>query len=370
MSVSQGVSIALVICLIGSVIAASLAIPLIQSEVAFFQKAEARSFHISLILIPLITIATALQHQLTALKQFARIALFSLLQTVTHMVALLVLVFGLRLSVDGGLAASGIGYLVMTVCCLLYLRRRRRVRLEIPFNLGMIRVLQYGLKYYVARVGWSVDVRVGVLLLGMVADRNSVGMFAVASGVMTRLLVITNSVTVPLLVRSAGAAEGRPDLVTFCARFAMWATACALIPLLVFSEPIVRFLFSVGFVDAVPLIWIIAPGILVYAGGSVFSVYFRAVDRPDVCSWAVAIGVAATTVVVMFLYERLGVSAAAVGMTLSLLLRSVFLQTAFFRRTRIRVSSSCWPQVGDVQQIRALVVATWSRLCGRLRSDH
>ena len=369
MSVSQGVSIALVICLLGSVIAAVLAIPLIHSEVAFFQRAEGRSFFISLVLIPLITISTALQHQLTALKKFARIAFFSLLQTVTHVVALLVLVLGLRLAVDGGLAASGIGYLVMIVCCLIYLRRRERVRLEIPFNLGMIRVLQYGLKYYVARVGWSVDVRIGVLLLGMIADRSNIGLFAVASGVMTRLLIITNSVATPLLVRSARGAEGRPDLVTFCARSAMWATACALVPLLVFGDSVVRFLFSVSFVGAVPLIWMIAPGIFVYAGGSVFSVYFRAVDRPDVCSWAVAIGVATNVVVVMLLYDRLGVFAAAVGMTLSLLIRSIFLQTVFFRRTRMRVSSFYWPQVGDVQQIRALVVATVSRLFGRLRPD-
>ena len=369
LSVSQGVSIALVICLFGSVIAAALAIPLIHSEVVVFQRAEARSFYISVVLIPLITISTALQHQLIALKKFARIAVFSVLQTVTHGLAILVLVFGLRLAVDGGLAASGLGYLVMIFCCLRDLRKREGVRLENPFRLGLIRVLQYGLKYYIARVGWSVDVRVGVLLLGMIADRSNIGLFAVASGIMTRLLVITNSVTAPLLVRSAGAAEGRADLVTFCARCAMWATACVLIPLLLFGEPIVRFLFSVGFVDAVPLIWTIAPGILVYAGGSVFSVYFRAVDRPEVCSWAVAIGVAANAVAVMLLYERLGVPAAAVGMTLSLLIRSVILQTVFFRSTGIGVSSSCWPQVGDVQRVRALVIATWSRLLGRMRSN-
>ena len=362
MSVSQGVSIALVICLFGSVIAATLAIPLIYSDVAFFQSAEERSFLFSLVLIPLITISTALQHQLTAIKRFARIALFSFFQTVANGVSFIVLVLGLRLAVDGALAASGIGYLVMIVCCLRHLRRREGFVLENPFGLGMIRVLKYGINYYIARIGWSVDVRIGVLLLGMIADRTSIGLFAVASGIMTRLLVIPNSVTAPLLARSASGTGGRPDLVAFCARFAMWATGGVLIPLVVLGEPIVRILFSVGFVDAVPLIWIIAPGILVYAGGSVFTVYFRGINRPDICSWAVALGVATNALAVFLLYPGIGEHAAAVGMAVSLFLRSILLKAVFYRTTGTRVSSSWWPQPGDAERIRVLVLATWSRV--------
>ena len=117
-SVSQGVSASLLICLLGSGLATVLAIPLINSEFAFFRKADSGSFYLSLGLLPLIAFARSVQHQLAGLRRFLRLGLFSLVRTVTNGLALLCLVLGLRLGVDGAILAAYVSHLVMIAICL------------------------------------------------------------------------------------------------------------------------------------------------------------------------------------------------------------------------------------------------------------
>ena len=364
-SVSQGVSVSFLICLVGAGLATALAIPLINSDIAFFWKAEPRAFHLALVLIPLITFSTAVQHQLAGLRRFIRLGLFSLVQTTANGLALVSLVVGLQLGVDGALLASCVGNLVMIIVCLRDLRRNAELTAEIPARSALVGVLGYGLKYYVARIGWGVDVRVGILLLSMLADRAEVGLFAVASGLMTRLLIISNAVSVPLLPRATDGENGSPNLVAFCARITTWVTGAALILVLVFDIPLVRILLSAEFLPAVPLIRIIAPGIFVYAGASVFSAYFRGIDRPDICSWAVGIGLSINLVVVPLMYPKLGVEAAAWGMTMGLFSRSALLSVTYYRMTRTSASLSWLPQRGDVSRFLRLTRSAISRVLDR-----
>ena len=351
MSVSQGVSVSLVICLLGGGLSVALTIPLIHSGIAFFRNAEPGSFHLALVLVPLTSFTIAVQHQLAGLRRFARLALFSLVQTAANGLALVLLVVGLGLGVDGALLAGCVSSLVMIFVCLRDLRRNAGLRWEIRSRVGFTRVLRYGLKYYVARIGWGVDLRVGVLLLGILAGRAEVGLFAVASGLMMRFVMISNAVFVPLLPRIAGDDRGRPDLVAFCARITTWVTGAALVLLLAFNIPLVRILLSAEFLPVIPLIRIIAPGILVYAGASVLTAYFRGMNRPAISSWAVGLGLAMNLVIVPLLYPELGVEAAAWGMTIGLFGRSALLSVCYYRMTRTSPSLTWLLQRGDIPRL-------------------
>ena len=91
-NVFQGAVAALAICLCGAVVAAALAIPLINSNVAFFQKAESTSFHVALGVLPLTAFSNAVQHQLAGLCRFRILASFSLIQTLANGLAIVCLV--------------------------------------------------------------------------------------------------------------------------------------------------------------------------------------------------------------------------------------------------------------------------------------
>ena len=70
MSISQGTSVSLAICLIGGGLSAVLSVPLIRSDIAFFQNADPRSFYIALAIVPFSTFAGALQQLLAGLRRF------------------------------------------------------------------------------------------------------------------------------------------------------------------------------------------------------------------------------------------------------------------------------------------------------------
>ena len=364
-SVSRGVSAAFSICLVGTIIAATLTVPLVSSEIPFFRKAEPQSFRLALILIPLTTFSNSLQHQLAGLRRFKHLALFSLIQIAANGVSLLALVVGMGLGVDGALLAGCTANLFMILSCIRHLRRNDGLTLVIPSRLDLARILRYGLKYYVARVGWGGDARVGLLILGMLADRTEIGLFAVASGVMSRFLMIPNAISVPLLPRSTLDETGRPDLVAFCARVATWVTCLAIVPMIVFDTELVSALFSTEFIPAVTLIRIIAPGLLLYAGASVFTAYFRGMNRPDICSWAVGVGIAVNIIAVPLLYPEFGVAAGAWGMTLGLIVRSTLLSVVYYNMTCTSPWVSWMPQRGDILRIQGLVRHALSRVLRR-----
>ena len=361
-TLSQGVSVALAICLLGAAIATALALPLIHSDLPFFEKAESSSFYLALVLIPGTTFANALRHQLVGLRRFARAALFALAQSVSNALALVGLVLILDFGVNGALLAFSISNLVMIILCIRDLRKHAGLEWELPAGSSFAGVFTYGLKYYVARIGSGLDVRAGVLVVGFLAARSEVGLFAVASGLMLNLLMISNAVFAPLLPRAAGTEGGRADLVAFCARATTWATGGALILLLVLATPIVRLLLSVEFLPIVPLIQIIAPGILVFAGANVHTAYFRGVNRPEVCSWAVGIGLGINLILVSLLYGHLGVAAGAWGMTCGLIARSAWLSVTYYRDTHMHPALGWLPQRGDAARLRGFAEDAMNRL--------
>ncbi len=345
MSVSQGVSSALIICFIGGGLAAALALPLIYSDLAFFEKADTHAFLLSLALIPLTAISIALDHQLVALRRFRRLAVFSILRIAANVVTLLALVRILGLGVDGAVVAFAVGHGVMAAACLLYLWRHCGLAFEMPSRSSLSRVLGYGLKYHAARIGSAIEPHIGVVILGLIASQAEIGLFSAASALMLGFMLVSNAVGNALFPRVAGAE--RVEMVALCARLVCAATAIPMLALLALCAPLVRLLLSEAFMPVVPLLWIIAPGMLAYAVSGIFMTHFKGANRPHVCSWAVFLGLCANIGALLLLYPRFGVSAAAWGMTIGMACGCLFLSTVFHRTTGMGALAVWLPRRSD-----------------------
>ena len=94
-SVSEGMSIAFAICLIGSAVAAAAALPLIHSGFSFFLKADKSSFYLALLLIPSSSLVFATRLQLQGLRRFTQLAVISLIQAAVGVASILTLVWGI-----------------------------------------------------------------------------------------------------------------------------------------------------------------------------------------------------------------------------------------------------------------------------------
>ena len=344
-TVSEGVGAALAICLVGGALALTLTVPLVHGDIAFFQKAETRSFYLALALVPVLAFSGTMEYQLAGLRRFGVLAGFTLVHLAVNILVLLVLVRAGRLGVGGAVAAVIGAHGCTVVLCWWYLRRHHGLVLTDPIRAVSARIVGYGLRFHPAGIGGVLEMSAGVLILGLFASPAEIGLFATASALVFRLKMISDAVGNALLPRIAG--SGRPELTTLCLRVVWCGTAAAILAVLAISTPLVRILFSEAFLPAVPLLWIIAPGVLAYACAGILGTYFKGMDRPGICSWAVSLGLAANLVAIPVLYPVVGVSAAAWGLTLGMTCRLVLLAAAFTRATGMRWLSIWLPRPGD-----------------------
>ena len=216
-------------------------------------------------------------------------------------------------------------------------------------------MLGYGIRHHVAGLGERFGPRAGVLVLGLFAAPVEIGLFAVAGTPMLYLNVIADTVGSALLPRIAGEAGERVALVALSLRVVLWSTAAALAAALAVCSPLVGLALPGGFAPIVPMLWIMAPGVLARAACGIFQTYFVGSDRPGVCSWAVWLGLSLNLAALILLYPELGVRAAAWSLTLGMSMRCLLLAILYRRATGTRWSLLWAPQRGDPAFLAASV---------------
>ena len=347
-SVSTSVAAALVGCIVGSGAAVVLAAPLINSELAFFQNADASSFALAMALAPLCACSYALELQLAGFRRFRTLTILLCTQSIATLAGVLLFVRGLNLGVNGAVLALIVGHILFFGISIRELRRRLGLRLELPSLADFKQVLGYGIRNHVSRVGNEIEWRAGIVVLAMLAGRADIGLFAAVSVIVMRLGAISDSVGAVLYPRLAASAVGHTEVVGRCLRLVGLATGSALLAVLALAEPLVQILLSKAFLAAVPLIWILAPGVLAGAASGMFFTYFQGTNRPGICSWAVWFGLTANIAALWTLYPVLGIASAAWGFTIGAAVRVVFAAILFHTITGARLRSIWLPQQGDL----------------------
>lgn len=358
-SVSQGVWAAFAICLVGSAAAVAAAAPLIWGGFAFFGDSDAPAFYAAMALIPTWSLSKAIEMQLAAMRRFYMVALSTALESVSLMAGAALLVWALDLGVIGAIAAYALAHILSSAMRLWDLRRRCGLRFEPPSAAETRRIIVYGLKYHVAQLGVAVEVRVESILLGLVGSRAEVGLMSAAYMTLARITIVPHSIATIIQPRVAGAADGAPRLVAFCARLATLTAGAAIALTAVGAEPIVRLLHSAAFLDAVPLLRILAPGIAFAVFGDILMCYFRGVDKPAVCSRAIFTGLAATVVFffALFWYADMGAAAMAWALTIGFCVRAVYLAALFHGYSGLSPLAAWLPKRSDAAYMWSM--AAW-----------
>lgn len=311
------------------VLAVLFTVPFLQADVPPFNKADASAFALALLLAPLCAGSFALELQLAGHRRFSALAALLAGQSILVVAATVLFVHGFDWGVDGAIMALVVGHAAFFAGCVRELRRRFDLRFELPTAAELRRILGYGLRYHVTRVGSEIEWRIGIVVLALLASREDIGLFAAVSVVALRLNAITTSVGIALFPRVAGAAHDHTEIIGRCQRLALFVTGAALAVVLAVSTPLIRLLLSEAFLPAVPLLWILAPGVLAHSATAMINTYFQAANRPGACSWAVWFGLAANAASMWMLYPSLGIASAAWGYTIGSLVRSTVAAALF-----------------------------------------
>jgi len=329
-TLSEGVAVALAFSLLGSLAAVAIGYLLIVSGFSYFDKASRSDFLLSLALIPLFSIEFALSAQLAGLRNFVKLGIIGVARTALNVALFVFFLWEMGLGVKGGLLSQIITLSMLNVTYLFVLRRWCGLRFELPKLMNVISVLSYGGRYYIARVGRGMDRNLGTVLLGFMAPQDQIGIFAAALAMTFRAQVFSQSIEIAIVPRIAEGGPSQAPLAERGARIAGYLTFATITILVLFSYPIVRVVLSPEFLPAVPLIWILAIGTIVFGYSKLLMTMLRAIDRPGAVSWIIATSLIVNGAALLALYPIIGASAAAWSMVLGMLARTLMI-FAFYK---------------------------------------
>lgn len=370
LGVSEGVWATVFSVLVGSGVAVFAGAALMRSGVEFFSKAPASSFRIALALIPVNVLFNSLVLLLMGLRRFRWMSRIAALRVIIHLVGTLILVWGLKLGVNGALIAAMAGGTASVALAFRYLRSGYELAPTWPRPAHCRSLLSYGIRYFVANLSNQVQVRIGTIMLAWFVATSQIGLFATAAAMASRVLLIPNAIEGALLSRVAVDPVGRPALVAQIARVSGMICGSVLLVLALASRPLVAVLFSPSFLPAAVLLMIIAPGVFLRSGSKVLMPYFMGINRPAVCSWAVGLGAVVNFVALLILLPVAGLAGAAWAMTLGYVTSSVILALAFRSAAGMGLAETWLPRREDAALLVNLFRhASLKLAAGRGRTD-
>nr|MDT0666993.1 polysaccharide biosynthesis C-terminal domain-containing protein [Micromonospora sp. DSM 115978] len=100
---------------------------------------------------------------------------------------------------------------------------------------------------------------------------------------------------------------------------------------------VVPWLLGPSYGDVVGLLWLLAPGAVVYGSNKVIGDVLRGLDRSITVAWAEAAAVVVTVVLLVVLLPVVGVAAAAIASTAAYVVAFGFLVRALFKHSGMTV---------------------------------
>jgi O-antigen/teichoic acid export membrane protein len=360
-SLPQALSVAIITAVSGCALAMVIGFALIHSPISFFHKADTAAFVIALALIPLTVLNTTLCLQLAGLRRFARLGLVGILQTSSTLAFIVALVSVFNLGVHGALLAQVASSLLALWLLFWDLRTLCGFRLILPRWPDFRQILFYGSRYYFARIGDMIGSGLGMFIVAMFATREEIGLLAAASALILKVLVFSDSVEATLLPRIAADPAGRTELVEQCVRLSGLFTGVTVAGIVTLSFPLVSVLLSPQFIPAVPLLWILAPGVVIFGGSQILMGFFRGTGRPGVCSLVVWVGLVSNVLALVVLFPLIGLPAAAWAMTISYASRAIVLFESYRRVSGQRAFDVLRFQRTDLSAMKSLLRGVYGK---------
>jgi O-antigen/teichoic acid export membrane protein len=360
MPIWRALTTATLILVLGSTLSSLAAVPLIAGDVPFFNQLPDSTFYLALPLIPVSGMLTLFQLHAAGRCQFWTLAFAAVIQVGSNLALLILFLPILGWGASGAILAYAASAVVTTTYLGRSLARLERPLWQLKLS-DAVEIMSYGLKYYVARVGNLIDLGMGTLLLSLVAPRADVGIYSAASALALKVLLPAESIETAALPRFA-VQQNALELVAKCFRLSAVVTCLGVLLLCLLAPIVIPLLFSSAFVAGVGLVWAMALGLALQGGTKIVMAYYRATNRPGICSLSVWMGLCANCVAFFALYDRVGLLAAGYGMTIGFAARSLVLIPSFLHETKTPFLVLVVPKKGDLQLLGASMRSLLSRL--------
>lgn len=267
--------------------------------------------------IPFVIATEALWAVLVGLERFHILNRARLAQPAIYLLGLLVL-WALGRVTPWTVLAAQVGSYALVFCTLLvYLVVT--VGLARRPDLGLTRRgLGYGLRLQGVALGELVTGRLDLMMLPAFVAAASVGFYSIAVNVTSMIMSLFGSlafVVFPVATRQHG--SGDLKIVGQGLRLTLVGGLVSVTVLGAISPWLIAFVFGHDYLGALPSLWLLLPGVVLWSATSVLGAGLQAAGRPGRASLAQVVGVVITVVGLTFALPRYGIEGAAAVSTLA-----------------------------------------------------
>ena len=333
MSLSEAITHSFILVILISLVATTTGYLLLKSSLSFTRKASQISFFLSLAYIPIFLFANIYLQIFTAIYEFRFYSILIILRELNRLIFILFFVLGLALNVNGALLANICSDFIIVIVSLFVYYVKFNLRITKVHFLYFRDLFSYGIRYYLGRLSNILNLQIGTMILAFFATKNDIGLFSVATALTTKVEMIPDAFFAVLFPRISSSDTGRKVLVARCARITGLVCGMILLALGLFAEPVINILFSPAFLGAKPIIRILAIGTAARCGCKIFVPYLLGTGYPGTASVSVAVGVTINVLLMYILLPLLGLTGAAVSVSINYLLSSLILSVSFMYLT-------------------------------------
>jgi len=345
-TVDEAVTLNLIYSTLAALLAVTSGILLIRLDLGvlriLFEQAPNDSLYLSTTMILPLAINHSFTIQLSGLRRYGILARAQLFRTIAQTAVVLGLVWIFDMGINGGILSLTVSHIVLLVLLSRDLRREYGISLRMPRRHWFVRTVGYGVRANPLHIGMGLERRMGITGLNVTSEGAEVGFFSTAISHISRFVEIPQVVGVVIYPRLFGNEEEEERSADVVA-FSLWLRLMGVfmvavaVLLIAFSWPLVRVLHGPKYMEVIPLLWILAPGLVAMALAAVLAPYFNSLEKPGVTSWSMGMGVLVNLVGLLILLPVIGTHGAAVALTAGVSCRALVLVVAFHRTSGLSV---------------------------------
>lgn len=222
----------------------------------------------------------------------------------------------------------------------------------------------YGIRQILSKIANPMRVRLEMLIIPMLyVTGSALGLYAQGVALLDRILILPIVVGYVLMGRAAKEPEKSVGTTLSLCRLSFGITLIMGLGIMLLAKPLISILFGTEFVPAVPLMWIIFPGIVLRSIPRVLQNYFQGIGQPGRVSAVFAASSITMLVadILLIKFAGIGIKGAAVGVLLAALVESGAFAYMFKRKAKVGLTELYLIRAGDLVVVKNGLVRLISR---------
>ncbi|MDW8403893.1 flippase [Chloroflexus sp.] len=222
---------------------------------------------------------------------------------------------------------------------------------------GISEISRYSLPSYFANLAQFLNYRLDIFFVSYFVGVTEVGLYSLAVNIAQLLWLISNSLSQALFTNVAYSSEriAAQQRTAHASRVSLWLSIMSALGLAAVGEFLLPLVFGSAFLESIPaLLWLL-PGITVFSVTNVIGSYLAGIGKPHLNLAVSLIGLIVTVVMDIALIPKMGIVGAAIASSASYLATTSAIVVIFARESKMSILDVLLISRNDLRALYAIL---------------